>query len=301
MSLSNKTHYALLGVGNDADTETIDQAYRHLQQEYSRLSDGKELQTRLQLLAEAHACLTNPLRRRIYDNTLADREPVATVAGQPANRPLPLKPIAIGLAALLLIGAGWSLRPRHDSAATQSGQQTQDSVYGKTLLKSYKLPDEAIAGYNEALAKRGQPGKDSLFALSKDWQGEEFTPAADSNPYRMVIKVNGKALANGTVSTRWQPMWNNRGALMGSLTLKDAKAGDPVKLEGVSPPVSFKSLQPTVPVLEFMDASNIQISGVTVEVWSGLGKNTWFENMYAWSALLVPLIFLGLKLWGRRR
>ena len=112
----------------------------------------------------------------------------------------------------------------------------------------------------------------------------------------MVIKVNGKALANGHSEHALANRWEQPRALMGSLTLKDAKAGDPVKLEGVSPPVSFKSLQPTVPVLEFMDASNIQISGVT-KVWSGLGKNTWFENMYAWSALLVPVIFLGLKLW----
>ena len=55
MSLSNKTHYALLGVGNDADTETIDRFHRHLQQEYPA-ERWQELQTRLQLLAEAHAC-----------------------------------------------------------------------------------------------------------------------------------------------------------------------------------------------------------------------------------------------------
>lgn len=300
MSIKTKTHYALLGVNKDATTDAIHEAYRHLQKEYGKLGDSPELQARLQLLTEAHACLTNPLRRRIYDNTLAEREPITPAASQAANRALPLKPIAIGLAVLLVLGAGWSFRPRHGPGATQSGQQAQESVYGKTLIKSYKLPEEVIAGYNEALAKLGQPGNDSLFALSKDWEGESFTTSADGNPYRMVIKVNGKALANGTVSTRWQPMWGNRGPLMGTLTLKDAKAGQPVKLEGVSPPVNFNSPQPAVPMLQFMDASNIQISGMTVEIWSGLGKNTWFENMYAWSALLVPVIFLGLKLWGRR-
>ena len=89
MSLNNKTHYALLGVSMDADAATIDQAYRHLQQEYASLGDGRELQARLQLLGDAHACLSNPLRRRIYDNSLLDRPAAGPVETAPVWRCLP--------------------------------------------------------------------------------------------------------------------------------------------------------------------------------------------------------------------
>lgn len=297
MSLSNKTHYALLGVSSDADIPSIDQAYRHLQQEYSGLSDGKELQVRLQLIAEAHACLTNPLRRRIYDNTLANQPAPAPLAKPASAGALQLKPIALLMAAVLVLGgAGWAMKVRHSTA----NSTTQATVYGNTLVKSYQLSDEAVTAYNEALAKSKMLGAKSLFELARDWQGEEFSPAADSNPYRMAIRINGNALANGEVSTRWQPMWSNQGPLMGSLSQKEAKAGEPVRLEGASAPVHFKSLQPKAPVLQFMDAKNIRISSITVDVWSGVGKNTWFEDAYAWSALLVPVIFLGFRLWARR-
>lgn len=305
MSLRNKTHYALLGVGQDAETSAINEAYRQLQQEYARLGSGPELQTRLQLLAEAHACLSDPLRRRIYDHQLADRADAAPVPVQRPGRAASAKPLLVALAILLALGAGgWILHSgsaAKRTPAAASATAAQDSYYGATLVKRYTLPDEAITAYNEALEKRRQPGGESLFALTRDWNGDEFTPPADSNPYKMVIKVNGKALADGQVRTRWQPMWGNTGPLMGGQVLQNAKAGQPVQLEGVSPPVYFKSLRPTVPVLSLSDAENIEFSAITVEVWSGLGKNRWYENLFPWSALLVPVIFLGLKLWARRR
>lgn len=301
MSIRNKTYYALLGIDQDASTQSIDTAFRQLQKEYRSTGNGKEVEERLALIAEAHACLSNPLRRRIYDNQLADRGPVVPVASQVKKRSMRQKPIVIVLALLLVIGAGLNWMSHNNAGTVQSALQNQNSEYGKILLQSYTMPDEAIAAYNEAIAKFGKSGSDSIFALSSDWTGDSFNTSSDRNPYRMVIKVDGKAQENGTVSTRWQPLWGNRGPRMGSLILKDARAGQTVKLEGASPPVSFTLEHPTTPVLQFMEARNIRISSMTVEIWSGQGESTGFENMYVWSALLVPLIFLGFKLWGRRR
>lgn len=301
MSLRQKTYYALLGVGSDADTATIDQAYRHLQKEYTSLGDGPDTRVRLQLLSEAHACLSDPIRRRVYDHQLANREDAPPLPKEPPAGNPALKPVALGLAALLTLGAGAWVLQQGSSAKNQPAAATQQSYYGATLVKSYSLPDEVIAAYNEALEKHRQPSGESLFALTRDWNGDEFTPAADSNPYKMVIKVSGKALAAGQVRTRWQPMWDNQGPLMGPQVFPDAKPGQWVQLESASPPVYFKSLKPTVPVLSLDEAENIEFSTITVEVWSGLGKNRWYEIGYAWSVLLVPVIFLGLKLWARRR
>ncbi len=127
MSLNNKTYYALLGVSMDADTATIDQAYRHLQKEYASLGDGRELQARLQLLSEAHACLSNPLRRRIYDNSLADRPAATPIETAPAKT-LPLKPIGLVLLGVLLVAAGLAFKSRQPTAAVAPDAATDTAA-----------------------------------------------------------------------------------------------------------------------------------------------------------------------------
>lgn len=165
MALSNKTHYALLGIGMDADAATINQAYRDLRQQYLSLGSGQELQARLQLLAEAHACLSNPLRRRIYDNTLADRTAAAAVAAAPAKT-LPLKAIGLALLAVLLIGAGLAFKSRQPAATA-----TPDNTVAAATTSGMSAPGgdaETTANRNgQALQEVGKQLMDIDFQISE--------------------------------------------------------------------------------------------------------------------------------------
>lgn len=71
MPSSGKTLYALLAVATDADTSAIDAAYQRLLLLYEDVPNSDEKRQRLQQLAEAHQRLSDPLRRKIYDATLA--------------------------------------------------------------------------------------------------------------------------------------------------------------------------------------------------------------------------------------
>ena len=120
----------------------------------------------------------------------------------------------------------------------------------------------------------------------------------------MVVHVTGKAVADGDVGTAWMGGWAAEGTtnakLMTGASKTGVKAGERVTLVGTSGPVSFKQDRKLAPALSFMNARNIEIDGVRVEAWSGIGKSTLPQLVFAWSPLLVGLVFLGLFFWFRR-
>lgn len=71
MHSQSKNLYAILGVAPDADTETLQQAYQQAIRLNSDVDEGPEKATRLALIADAYALLSNPIRRQIYDASLA--------------------------------------------------------------------------------------------------------------------------------------------------------------------------------------------------------------------------------------
>lgn len=71
MHSQSKNLYAILGVAPDADAETLQQAYQQAIRLNSDVDEGPEKATRLALIADAYALLSNPIRRQIYDASLA--------------------------------------------------------------------------------------------------------------------------------------------------------------------------------------------------------------------------------------
>lgn len=66
-----KTLYAQLGVSADADTATIFSAYQSLQKLYQDQHVNADTEQRLQALTHAYELLADPLRRQVYDASLA--------------------------------------------------------------------------------------------------------------------------------------------------------------------------------------------------------------------------------------
>lgn len=66
-----KTLYAQLGVSTNADMATLSNAYQSLLKLYQGLPAGTDKSQRLQALAHAYELLSDPLRRQIYDASLA--------------------------------------------------------------------------------------------------------------------------------------------------------------------------------------------------------------------------------------
>ncbi len=178
-------------------------------------------------------------------------------------------------------------------------QADSPGPYGKVKVATYDLPLTTITALNESVARQREPGGHPLYALTREWQGEPFSPLPDGNPYRMVIQVSGRVLSHDEVVTRWQPMWNNRGPLMGSIRKLNATAGDLIRIEGASPPVSFKSHEPVTPVLGLTEARNIELIAVKIEIWSGFGQSGWSDSWFVWIPLLTGLLFLAFRIWSR--
>lgn len=191
-------------------------------------------------------------------------------------------------------------------AAVAALAADKPTSYGKNLLRSLELPAEAVAKFvrfNAAqLAKGVKPS--GLLSGTEDWVGEPLALPSSGNPYTIVVRVSGTAIADGEVGTGWMGGWAADGAssnkLMTGAVKPDAKAGDRVTLVGSSGPISFKQDRTLSPALSFMNARNLQIDGVQMEVWAGVGKATLPQLVFAWSPLLVGLVFLGLFLWFRR-
>ncbi len=201
------------------------------------------------------------------------------------------------MACLVLVAAPPAVQAKNE--ATQ---------WGKTLEQSYELPPEAIAKFLAFQEKQAQkPGsKDTgVFADTETWRGTELALPASKNPFTIVVKVSGVALADGDVGSRWQSGWMMDGAspigLIPELVHKGARAGQPVAMAGAAKAVSFKEDRKTVPALYFVSSRNLRLDRVQVEVWSGIRKSTGLELLMSWSPILTGLVFLGVVLWFRRR
>jgi hypothetical protein len=179
-------------------------------------------------------------------------------------------------------------------------------AFGKKLVASHELPADSVAKFvrfNAAQAAKGAKPA-GVLADTEDWFGEPLATPSSGNPYTLVVRVSGKAVADGDVGTAWMGGWAADGKtsakLMTGASQSGAKAGERVTLVGTSGPLSFKEDRTLSPALSFINARNIEIDSVQLEAWSGIGKSTLPQLVFAWSPLLVGLAFLGLFFWFRR-
>ncbi|OYU45554.1 MAG: hypothetical protein CFE44_06880 [Burkholderiales bacterium PBB4] len=178
------------------------------------------------------------------------------------------------------------------------------TVYGKQLVQTLDVPADTLAkfAFFQAANKGGGVG---LLADSEDWRAPEQKFGASGNPYTLVVKLQGTVVADGDVTTIWQTGWSIDGTTrynrLPAIGATGAKAGMPFAGEATAGPTTFKADSTYSPVVGLVKASNVKIQSVKVEVWSGIGKSSWIEKLFAGAPLLTGLVFLGLAIWWRRR
>lgn len=205
----------------------------------------------------------------------------------------------LGGCAAALAMALWGMVP------AQAGDEGR---YGKRLEQSSTLPAADLARllqFQTRMQREGKPNT-GLLAATEKWAAEVLFTTPKDNPYTLVVRVRGVALADGPVSSRWQTAWgledgSSRNSLLPELVKAGTRAGESVELVGVSPPISFKEVRKVAPIVEFMALHNLRMDEVRVEVWSGLRKTSWLEGLGAGIPLLTGLVFLGLFWWWRGR
>ena len=177
-------------------------------------------------------------------------------------------------------------------------------MHGKQLLQTLEVPPDVLAKF-AAFQAANKGGSSGLLADSEDWLAPLQKFATSGNPYTLVVKVEGTAVADGDVVTVWQTGWALEGSTrfnrLPAIGATGAKAGMPFSGEATAGPTSFKEDASYSPVLGLVTASNVKIQSVKVEVWSGIGKTSWSQKLFAGAPLLTGLIFLGLAIWWRRR
>jgi hypothetical protein len=164
-------------------------------------------------------------------------------------------------------------------------------THGRELVAQFQLPDDAVARY----AALANAASDDAAAAARAklidnalWVGPLQQAGIGRNPYTMVLTVSGAARADGAVRARWQTGWEvresataTREVLMGvgMQQQRPAQAGASVTLTAVSAPLSFRGERQVSPLLGLVQADNLDIGDVQLQVWSGSAP------LVAWPAL----------------
>lgn len=200
-------------------------------------------------------------------------------------------------------------------AATPAGGQ-EPRAHGQRLVAQYRLPDDAIARYAALAAGTAldaAPGVNSLFADRAPWVGPEQRAGVGHNPYTLVFTVRGVTRAAGAVFAQWQAGWQvyetpvaSRELLMAVpyIARTGVAAGEALTLTGSSTRVSFRGERSVAPMLGLVQARNLDINEVEVQVWSGTAPQAWASTAWPRAALVALgaaclLIGFGFTYWQR--
>ena len=196
-------------------------------------------------------------------------------------------------------------------AAGQAAAQlpTKPGKYGKTLVADVVLSPSQIDKFSallDTLAATAHGSQNSvLFGDTADWIGDTFVANSTTNPYTIVVSVDGTAKAAGDVVTTWKAGWkyednSNREGLMHGLAAFDVKAGEHVSMTGIAAPSRFDRDKNVAPMLSLVDARNVTIAHMQVQVWSGMPETSWLQMLSAWRFLIFGLVMLAVVLVFRR-
>jgi hypothetical protein len=193
---------------------------------------------------------------------------------------------------LLLCGLGLF------TAATAPALGREPRAYGERLVAQYRLPAEAIERYAAlAAGTAGQPSphNGSLFADAAPWIGPQQRVGVGHNPYILVLTISGVTRSAGAVYAQWQAGWEihespttRREVLMAMPGIARAglAAGEALSLSVSGARVSFRGERSVAPMLGLVQARNLAIDSVELQVWSGVAPVAW--ALPRWSRM-VPL------------
>ena len=183
--------------------------------------------------------------------------------------------------------------------AAEAGAQmsAKPGKYGKVLVMDKTLPAAdigKIATFLQDLAERNKGTANSvMFGDTFDWAGDPLTGTPARSPYTLVVSVTGTARAAGNVLTTWKSGWkmpdgSAKASLMTGLSAFDVKAGERVTLTAPAQPVHFDRDKDVTPTLSLVEAKNVSIESVEVQLWSGMPGT----SVLQWLAA-SPLLWLG--------
>jgi hypothetical protein len=185
--------------------------------------------------------------------------------------------------------------------------------FGKDLVGEYVLPPEQIAKFAKFKPSAPTAGESVLInALTADaevWTGPSLDVATASSPYNISIIVSGTAVISGDVASLWQAGWGledgngssqERMTPLGGIAKDDVKAGQRVSLVAAQGPVTFREDRKATLLVGLVNARNLKIDDVKVQLWAGPAPTPKRTFLFILSAGLVGLVMLGFVWWSRR-
>lgn len=196
------------------------------------------------------------------------------------------------------------------SAFTQARGKTESSEYGRRLEVEMQVSAEDLA----KLAAFKPPAENfqalsptqALTAATENWLGDRLNASKDSGPYTMVVTIKGKAKTDGDAVSLWNSGWffGDEGARTVSfpgLTKLNVKAGEHIEITKATQPTRFKESRAVQPLLELVKAENFEFESIKVQIWSGVGENSWRDILLAFRWLIGGLVLIALRWWWVRR
>lgn len=188
-------------------------------------------------------------------------------------------------------------------------KQDKRVKYGKVLVAEYSIPADTLEKFANHKPKPPPPGGSAiekvLLTDTEEWYGPSIDVKSTANPYTMVVRMTGTALAEGDAATMWQAGWQldggRRYSILPGLSKPGAKAGERFSVTVPVGGVSFKEDRTTGVALAFVNKRNVRIESVDVELWSGIASTSWREMLGAFSYLLTALVFFALIWFWRRK
>jgi hypothetical protein len=187
---------------------------------------------------------------------------------------------------------------------------SQPLAHGRELVAQYRLPAEILSRYAALRATQDRPDALRERAAWIDhsmWVGPLQQVGTGRNPYTLVLTVSGHALTAGEIRSNWQAGWEvrespvaTREVLMSvtGIARDGATAGAPVTLTAVGSPVSFRGERYVAPMLNLVNAHNLDITDVDLQVWSGSAPLAWTDAALSRPGL-VGVGMLCLLAWWR--
>jgi hypothetical protein len=186
----------------------------------------------------------------------------------------------------------------------------EDSQYGKTLVAEFKVPPEMLVKFEEFKPSKPEGGsvlEATMLADSEAWNGPSVDADSTANPYKIVVTLSARVKEDGDAVSMWKVGWalgpddGTRLTLMPGLTRSNLKAGQNFVATAVPDPISFKKDRTAGVVLELVKANNIEINGVDIAVWSGIGGTSFLQKFGIFTYLITGVVMFGLWwLWFRR-
>lgn len=187
-------------------------------------------------------------------------------------------------------------------------EDTGSSIYGQRLITEYVLTPEDIAIFAAHQPSAPDPKQSAmdnmLLADTEDWVGPVMVADSTINPYTFVVTLTGTARSAGDVITSWRAGWQleNGGRKLqpfAGQSESTVDAGEQVVITMAAPSTRFSSNQPVQPVLSLVKAQNVELQGIKVQLWSGVGDTTAIEGTFAYYGVFLALVMV-ILIWRLR-